>query len=132
MNNHFSFTLSLIFLCFSVQNITCDPTKNLFIAIASDNIIKAQRALDEGADINATDVKGNTPLAIAILGENLELVGFLLGNGANNIPNNDGITPFELAADRGIYIIQLNSTRPPSRNPDLKFKKCTLPCIRHR
>jgi hypothetical protein len=63
----------------------------------------AQFLLDKGADINATDLDGNTPLHVAIKarGGNLPLVECLLAAGSSlEIKNNRGETPLDLIPKR--------------------------------
>ena len=51
-----------------------------------------------GADINARDLQGNTPLHFAVLAGRAEIVDFLLAKGADpNIANFNGKTPLDLA-----------------------------------
>lgn len=58
-----------------------------------------------GADVNAQDNNGNTPLhntASGFTGITTELIDLLIRNGADrNIKNNQGKTPFDVAVDLG-------------------------------
>jgi ankyrin repeat protein len=59
--------------------------------------------LDNGADINATNIYNNTPLHEAIKTKNIDvnIIELLLKNGAKkNIPNKLGSTPFHKALRR--------------------------------
>ncbi|XP_058857917.1 protein phosphatase 1 regulatory subunit 12A isoform X2 [Acipenser ruthenus] len=58
--------------------------------------------LQQGADINHTNVDGLTALHQACIDENLEMVEFLVEHGANvNQPDNEGWTPLHAAASCG-------------------------------
>ena len=55
-----------------------------------------------GANINARDKEGTTPLWIAANNGHYEVVKFLLNKGASyKIRNNNGVSPIEAAANRG-------------------------------
>ncbi|KAJ8712507.1 hypothetical protein PYW07_005349 [Mythimna separata] len=65
-----------------------------------EKIKKIQKYLDRGADINATDAnhKNNTPLHIAVMKEEPEVVGFLLQRGAVvNKQNRESQTALDIA-----------------------------------
>lgn len=70
-----------------------------------------EKLYERGADLNETDVYGNTALSIAAASrfENkttINIVKFLLQNGADpNKPNNSGLTPYEKAITKGNYRI---------------------------
>jgi len=55
--------------------------------------------IKKGANINAQDEKGNTPLMLAINFESAYMVELLIEEGANvNLANNEGMTPLEIAS----------------------------------
>lgn len=67
--------------------------------------------IEQGLDINETDMGGNTPLHTALFRNNIECVKFLIDNGANTeIKNNRGYTIGEYATLCGLddisYFIQ--------------------------
>ncbi|KAJ8715226.1 hypothetical protein PYW08_005207 [Mythimna loreyi] len=65
-----------------------------------DKIKKIKKYLDRGADINATDAndKNNTPLHVAVLKEEPEVVRFLLNQGAHvDIKNSENKTASNIA-----------------------------------
>lgn len=54
--------------------------------------------MGRGADANAVDDEGSTPLHFAVASaKNIELVRLLLQHGADNINDNSGFTPLQLA-----------------------------------
>lgn len=62
----------------------------------------AEYLVSRGADVNAEDSSGITPLGRAVIGEKKEAVEFLLANGAKlNTRDNTGMTPLHFAADTG-------------------------------
>lgn len=77
-------------------------------AAASGDIELIKELYKEGADLNATDANGNTPLHHAVsqkaLGNNFEAIKFLVENGVNfNATNNNGDSPLKLAIDSKRY-----------------------------
>lgn len=50
-------------------------------------------------DINQQDTNGNTPLHIATIKNNLQIVQLLLKYGAKNIPNHQSYSPTDIAAN---------------------------------
>ncbi len=63
----------------------------LTLAVNASRVNDVQRLLKSGADVNLPDAQGNTPLIIAALVENKQLVSLLLDAGANaDLKNQDG------------------------------------------
>jgi ankyrin repeat protein len=55
----------------------------LFNAAFADDLAGVKKAADESADINTQDLKGVTPLLLAVWNSNMEMVKFLLSKKAN-------------------------------------------------
>ena len=65
---------------------------------ASGHLPLAEKLLAAGADVNATDTLGQTPLHIAALTGHAQASRFLLANGATvNFKDNQGRTPLDIA-----------------------------------
>jgi ankyrin repeat protein len=65
-----------------------------------DILLLAKALIDHGADINAEDSLGNTPLHLACISGRLAIVGVLLRAGANLSPTKTRTTPLTLALSR--------------------------------
>jgi FOG: Ankyrin repeat len=60
-----------------------------------------KNALDAGADIDARNKKGETPLHVAIIGRNKAIVQLLLDRGADkDARDKSGLTPYLLATKK--------------------------------
>ncbi|HVU23131.1 MAG TPA: ankyrin repeat domain-containing protein [Opitutus sp.] len=72
----------------------------LLEAAKAGDLSAVQKALDEGADVNAEGLGGGTPLFLAALKNQPEVVKLLLDKGAdiNRRPTNAGLTPLMTAA----------------------------------
>jgi len=71
----------------------------LFVAARNGDLIKVQTLLENGADPNAKDNAGHTPLHWAAHLGHVEIVELLLERGANpNAEDNYGSTPLHEAA----------------------------------
>jgi ankyrin repeat protein len=79
-------------------------TSALMLAAALGYLNICNILIDAGADINACDHAGNTPLHLAAqgYGEKAPVVKELLARGANpNVTNEDGFTPAMIAKQTG-------------------------------
>ena len=78
------------------------PTSQLWNAIDNRDVAAAQVAINEGADVNASDIIDNTPLHRAAAFGSVGLVQILLDAGANIAATNYASeTPFDTARDLG-------------------------------
>jgi len=69
-------------------------TTPLHQAVTQGNLLAVSNQLAFRADVNARNEQGHTPLALAVGAGRVDLVLFLLTNGANvNIPDTNGVTP---------------------------------------
>ena len=77
----------------------------LHTAARRDNVVVARVLLSAGADIEARDVKGETPLRRALNCRQPGMIGLLLAHGANpDSPDKRGATPRQVAKKRGLQI----------------------------
>ena len=60
-----------------------------------------QCLVEQGADKEKANHKGNTPLITACVHRHLEVVGYLLDQGAKEKANHAGYTSLHFAADQG-------------------------------
>lgn len=83
----------------------------------------SQSLLDAGADVNAHDEVGSTPLHFAAKGESEEVIRLLIDSGADvNATNNRGETPLNNA---------VGNTTPPC-SPSCAFSANTAPTRQYR
>ena len=77
----------------------------LHTAARRDNVVVASVLLSAGADIEARDIKGETPLRRALNCRQLGMITLLLAHGANlDSPDKHGVTPRQIATMRGLHI----------------------------
>lgn len=78
------------------------PTISLYRAVHAGDINQLERHLYWGADVNAPDPDGDTPLHVASARGRLIVARMLLDGGAKiNAPNRDGKTPLYVALMKG-------------------------------
>ena len=84
-------------------------SEELFIQLGEGDYMAARMLLDAGADVNAFNGLGETPLSFASRDLGSELVELLLSSGANpNIPDGAGFYPIHYAVERGeMEIVEL-------------------------
>jgi ankyrin repeat protein len=99
----------------------------LFESVRYGMLAEADRALREGADVNATNSKGATPLHIAVACHFEDTARLLIEKGADtNIKDDKGITPLNIAAyfgDNGIADALLKA----GASPDVPDENGTTP-----
>ncbi|MCK4294857.1 MAG: ankyrin repeat domain-containing protein, partial [Planctomycetes bacterium] len=78
------------------------PTKALHQAAADGDIEQVKLLISKGADVNAKDMQGRTPLHGAAFRGHKDVVGLLLAKGADvNAQDRNGRTPVDAALGRG-------------------------------
>jgi hemoglobin len=86
-------------------NVHCGPTKSapLHMAARRDHVEIGQLLYSAGADLEARDIKGHTPLRRALNCRQPGMIKFLVDNGANlDAPDRRGVTPRAYAGTKGI------------------------------
>lgn len=87
----------------------------LFRAAYNGNISKIKELVHAGLDINAATNHGYTPLHIAVLEDQLEMVHYLLQNGANplisSLENETALTIAHEKGDQQILTVLMNSLK---------------------
>src|SRR5437867_1276246 len=77
----------------------------LHVAARRDNVAIGTLLLAAGADIEARDIKGETPLRRALNCRQPGMVELLVANGANfDAPDKRGVTPWQYAKKRGLRL----------------------------
>lgn len=100
-------------------------TKKLFDAIENDEIELLKAGIEEGANVNAADEDGDTPLSLACEYDFIDFVQILEEHGADlNKPNGDDQTPLEIAVwnDREGIAEYLIDKQSKSLDPTLMHK----------
>ena len=82
----------LLIIIFSVVSfsIYADVNTDLIEAVKNNQTNEVKRLIEAGADVNTTDVRGDTPLIKAAYGGNFELTKLLLDLGADIHASSDG------------------------------------------
>ncbi len=80
----------------------CGPNVDIWNAANDGNIDAIKKHLAAGADVNASDRNGVTPLRYAVVQDHGELVELLIAEGADvNATDENGATPLHMAATQG-------------------------------
>ena len=88
--------LSMILIELNKHNYSI--TSKIFLEIIEKQFHLSMKALNMNIiDVNYNNYKGITALHYAVLNNDIISVKFLLENGANNLQNNKGLTPYNLA-----------------------------------
>lgn len=87
----------------SKDEVTSELDSKLLSEVAENcDLDECLRLLSEGADVNARDADGCTPLLWAVLSGNMEVASLLIEKGADiNSSNNDGETALHWASTTG-------------------------------
>jgi hypothetical protein len=76
--------------------------KQLFEAVRRGDVEEVRELLEKGADVNAKNNDGWTPLHDAAGHDHVDFARLLVENGADvNAKNNDGKTPIDIAREKG-------------------------------
>jgi truncated hemoglobin YjbI len=84
-------------------NVHCGPTKStpLHMAARRDNVEIGEQLITAGANVEARDIKGHTPLRRALNCRQPGMIKLLVGCGANlDAPDNKGVTPRSYAGSK--------------------------------
>lgn len=89
---------TVVALLESGEDIRMQDVRGISVLHQTKNAAMAELLIEWGADLNAQDKDGNTPLHEALIREHRELLEVLIKQGANlNVLNNRGDTPLDLA-----------------------------------
>jgi hypothetical protein len=95
-----------------------DATPEIIKAVKAEDSARVETLLKEGADVNATDSEGNTPLHWAMRRENFALMRQLLNHPGINVnqANNDLVSPytyaFGLENDEMLTLLKAHGAEP--------------------
>jgi hypothetical protein len=79
-----------------------DYDRNLFLAVASNNVNATRAFLEMGKDVNLKNAAGEPLLVVAVRYGALDTMRLLLARGANpRVSTNNGVTPLQLAEASG-------------------------------
>jgi ankyrin repeat protein len=77
--------------------------RDIFSAVKDGDTASVKRLIDAGADVNARNLDGNTPLHLACLWGHMDIVRLLIETGAElNTRDDSDCTPLHLTCFRGL------------------------------
>jgi hypothetical protein len=88
-------------------------SKKLIEAASNGSLAHVKELVAKRTNVNETDEKEQTPLSTAVLRGDIEIVKFLLENGANpNLGDTNSTMPLVIASGRGLSILKHTVSNP--------------------
>jgi ankyrin repeat protein len=83
--------------CYQKHGYGVERSSHLFVAAFAGELGVIRLLADAGADLNAMEGEGQTPLWAACMRGHIEVVRFLLSRGARRDLKGEGLTPLQVA-----------------------------------